>query len=119
MKRIYFVLFGIALMMSSCVTTYDSAHLKSVYQSQMYGSKKGKTLMEKIPIYFNESEVPFEFTVTSYCSYRPFTVPIFRPEKKVITKKFYKIAVKTAENEKGDAVIIDSTYEFRVIKAKK
>ena len=119
MKKTLFVLLGLALMMSSCVATYDVAHQKSVYQAQMDGSKNSKALMEKIPIFFTEKEVPSEFTVISYCAYQPLHIPIIRPAKKALTKKLYKKAVTTANKLHGDAVIIDTDYEFRVVKLKK
>ncbi len=74
--------------------------------------------MEKIPIYFSDVEVEKAFTVIDYCTYEPLTIPIFRTEKKVLNKKFYKKAVKEADDLHGDAVIIDTKNSFRVIKFK-
>ena len=104
--------------MSSCMSTYDVTHQKSIYEAQMSSSRSGKALMEKIPVFYSEKDVPYDFSVVSYGVYKPLTIPIFRSEKKVLTKKFYTKAVKSAEHQNGNAVIIDSFNTFRVIKKK-
>ena len=111
------LLLGLGMMMSSCMSTYDVRQQTNVYQEQMSGNRN-KALMERIPIFFSDLEVGREFTVIDYCSYEPLTIPILRPEKKVLRKKFYKKAVKKAEDLHGDAVIIDTKNSFRVIKYK-
>jgi len=105
-------------MMTSCMSTYDVTHQKSLYQAQMTGNAKSQALMERIPIYFSDIEVGKEFTVIDYCCYEPLTIPLLRPEKKVLKKKLYKKAVSTAEKLNGDAIIIDTKNSFRVIKFK-
>ena len=112
------LLLGLSMMTTSCMSTYDVSHQKNVYQAQMTGNKKSQSLMERIPIFFSDTEVGREFTVIDICSYEPLTIPILRPEKKVLKKKFYKKAVKEAEDLHGDAVIIDTKNCFRVIKFK-
>lgn len=111
------LLLSLSMMTTSCMSTYDVNHQKNVYHEQM-SSKKNQALMEKLPIYFSDLEVGKEFTVIDICSYEPLTIPILRPEKKVLKKKFYKKAVKKAEDLHGDAVIIDTKNSFRVIKYK-
>lgn len=112
------ILWGLSMATTSCVTTYDVNHQKDVYRAQMSENAKSKALMEKIPVYFSDTEVGKEFTVLDYCTYEPLVIPILRPERKPLTKKLYKKAVTTAENLKGDAVIIDTKNSFRVIKLK-
>ena len=116
MKKVCILFLGLALMMSSCVATYDVTHQRSLYEAQMNGSKDGKVLMDKIPIYYSEEDVQKAFTVVDYCAYQPLHIPILRPAKKALKKKLYKKAVITAEKLHGDAVIIDTPNEFRVIK---
>ena len=120
MKRfVYAAMFLLGLsMMTSCMSTYNVSHLKSVYESQMTASKSSRALMEKIPIYFSDMEVGKAFTVTDYYTYQPLTIPVLRPEKKVLKKNFYRKAVNKAEHLKGDAIIIDTKNSFRVIKFK-
>lgn len=112
------LLLGLSIMATSCMSTYDVSHQKSLYEAQMTSNKKTKALLEKLPIYFSESEVGRNFNVMYYCSYEPLTIPVLRPEKKVLKNKFYKKAVSTAETLNGDAVIIDTKNSFRVIKWK-
>lgn len=112
------LLLGLSMMATSCMTTYDVSHQKSLYESQMTSNKKSKALMERVPVYFSEAEIGRKFTVMYYCSFEPLTIPILHSEKKVLNKKFYKKAVETAESLNGDAVIIDTKNSFRVIKMK-
>lgn len=112
------LLLGLSMLTTSCMSTYDVNHQKNVYQAQMTGNQKNQALMGKVPIYFSDVEVGKAFTVIDYCSYEPLTIPILRPEKKVLKKNLYKKAVKTAEGLHGDAVIIDTKNSFRVIKMK-
>ena len=112
------LLLGLSMITTSCMSTYEVNHQKKVYQEQMSEGRRSKALMEKIPIYFSDVEVEKAFTVIDYCSYEPLTIPILRPEKKVLNKKFYKKAVNKADDLHGDAVIIDTKNSFRVIKFK-
>lgn len=121
MKKILYaavLLLGLSMVATSCMTTYDVSHQKSLYEAQMTSNKRSKALMEKVPVYFSEAEVGQKFAVMYYCSYEPLVIPILHPEKKVLTNKFYKKAVSTAEKLNGDGVIIDTKNAFRVIKLK-
>ena len=102
--------------MSSCVETYEVTHQRALYEAQMNGSEDRKVLMDKIPIYYSEKDVQKTFTIIDYCAYKPLHIPILRPTKKALKKKLYKKAVTTAEKLNGDAVIIDTHNEFRVIR---
>lgn len=112
------LLLGLGMMTTSCMSTYDVNHQKKTYEAQMTENKKNRSLMEKVPIYFSDVEVGKAFAVIDYCSYEPLAIPIIRPEKKVLNKKYYTKAVKKAEKLQGDAIIIDTKNSFRVIKFK-
>lgn len=112
------LLLGLSMMATSCMSTYNVNHQKSVYEAQMTGSVKTQVIMDKIPIYYSDAEVGKKFTVMYYCSYEPLTIPILRTERSVLQNSFYKKAVTTAEKLQGDAIIIDTKNSFRIIKTK-
>lgn len=114
MKKLFIIgLFSFSLM-SCTLTSYMSNELSSNYQLKM-NSKKEKALVDKIPIYLSENEVQREFTVVSINTYHPIVLPVIGNRKKVVLEGLYKKAVKTAEDQKGNAVIIIGDSHFKVI----
>ena len=114
MKKI--VLIGLVAfsLMSCTLTSYMSNELSSNYQLQMT-SKKEKALVEKISIYMSEKEIQGEFKVKSVNTYNPIVLPIIGNRKKIILEKLYKKAVKAAEDQNGNAIIIVDDSHFKII----
>jgi hypothetical protein len=117
MKKI--VLIGIvALSFMSCtLTSYMSGDLSSNYQLKMT-SKKDKALVEKIPVFFCDKEVIGEFTVKSINTYTPIVLPVIGNRKKVVSERLYKKAVRTAQDQNGNAVLITDDSHFKVLTVK-
>jgi len=110
-----FLIIAIAVASTSCtLTTFVEKDLSLNYQLNMT-SKKEKALVEKIPIYLTEKVVPKEFVVKSINIYSPYVLPVIGNRKKVVISNFYKKAVKAAEEQKGDAVLIVDDSHFKVI----
>lgn len=113
------VLIGImAFAFTSCtLTSYLGNDLSSNYQLKMR-SKKDKALVEKIPVYLSEKEIPSEFTVKSINTYNPIVLPVIGNRKKAVSERLYKKAVKAAQNQNGNAVLILDEAHFKVLTIK-
>lgn len=117
MKKI--VLIGlIAFSFMSCtLTSYMANDLSSNYQLKMT-SKKEKALVEKIPVYLSEKEIQGEFTVKSFNTYNPIVLPVIGNRKKAVSERLFKKAVKAAEEQKGNAILIIDDSHFKVLTLK-
>ena len=103
--------------MSCTVTSYIEKDMSMNYELKMK-SKKDVALFEKVHVYLSEKEIPGEFTVKSLNMYKPIVLPVIGDRVKTITDNLYKKAVKTAEDQKGDAVLIVDESHFKVLKMK-
>lgn len=105
--------------LSSCsVKTFSTTELDSNYKLKMT-SQKEKNLAAKIKVFASEEEVPKSFDVISVNRYQPFVLPWpFGNYDKTVKKNLYQRAVKTADKQKGDAVIIVDETHFKIIKFK-
>lgn len=115
-KLLLIGLIGVSFM-SCTVTTYMSNDLSSNYQLKMT-SKKERVLVEKIPVYMSEKDIPGEFIVKSINAYSPIVLPVIGNRKKAISEHLYKKAVKTAQDQNGNAVLIMDEAHFKVITVK-
>lgn len=114
MKKIVLIGFIAFWFMSCTLTSYMTTDLSSNYQLKMT-SKKEKVLVEKIPVYLSEKEIQGEFTVKSINTYSPIVLPVIGNRKKVVSERLYKKAVKAAEEQKGNAILIMDDSHFKVI----
>ncbi len=117
MKKLFVVFIGAVAFTSCTVTTFLQKDFKSNYDLSM-SSKKELAMAKSIPVYLSEREVPTEFTVKSINSYSPIVLPIIGNRKKTVTKSLYKKAVKTANSQGGNGVIICDDFHFKVIEMK-
>lgn len=79
---------------------------------------KKKEIYEKIDIFLTDDAVNRPFEVIAFGAYTPLIVPIFHPEKKILEQNLYFKAARRAYNLNGDAIIVDSKNNFRVLKYK-
>ena len=122
MKKVFSV-WSMAMLVAMCVgfsscamKTYTTTELDSNYKLKMTG-KKEQVLLEKIKVFTSEKDVGKSFEVISVNRYQPFTLPwpLGNFNKKV-KQTLYEKAVKEAENQKGDAIIIVDNTHFKVIR---
>lgn len=112
------LMIAIAIASTSCtLTTFVEKDLSMNYELRMT-SKNEKALFEKIPIYLTEKEVPKEFVVKSINVYSPIVLPVIGDRKKAVIASLYKKAVKAADDQKGNAVLIIDDSHFKVLKFK-
>jgi hypothetical protein len=117
MKKI-FVIIAIVIASTSCtLTTFVEKDLALNYELNMT-SKKEKVLLEKIPVYLSEKDIPKDFVVKSINVYNPHVLPIIGNRKKTIISHLYKKTVKAVEKQKGDAALIIDDSHFKVLKFK-
>jgi len=117
MKKLIIIV-AIAITASSCtLTTYIEKDMSMNYELNMK-SKKDVAIFEKVHVYLSEKEIPGEFTVKSLNTYSPIVLPVIGNRVKAVTQRLYKKAVKAAEDQKGDAVLIIDDSHFKVLKMK-
>ena len=82
--------------------------------------KKKKVVYENIEIFMNEDEVKRDFEVIAYGRYTPIQSPlgILRPESRSLEHNLFYKAAKMANDNKCNAVIIDTKNDFRIIRYK-
>ena len=115
MKKLIIIV-AIAITASSCtITTYIEKDMSMNYELNMK-SKRDLATIEKVHVYLSEKEIPGEFIVKSLNTYSPIVLPIIGNRVKAITQRLYKKAVKTAQDQKGDAVLITDDTHFKVLK---
>lgn len=108
----------LALFLSSCsLTTFTTSDLSSNYELGMTG-KKEKALKEKIPVYLSEKQISSGFSIISVNRYTPWVLPVLGNVNKKIKKHLYEKAVKTAEKQGGNAVLIVDDTHFKVLSVK-
>ena len=113
-----FILAIVVLALTSCtLTTYLEKDLAMNYELKMT-SKNEKALFEKVTVYVSEKDIKGEFTVVSLNTYSPIVLPVIGNRKKVVTAALYKKAVKTADNQKANAVMILDEAHFKVLRVK-
>ena len=117
MKKTVVIVAVMISAMSCTVTSYIEKDMSMNYELKMK-SKKDVALFEKVHVYLSEKEIPGEFTVKSINMYNPIVLPVIGDRVKTITDNLYKKAVKTAEDQKGDAVLIVDESHFKVLKMK-
>ena len=115
MKKLIIIV-AIAITASSCtITTYIEKDMSMNYELNMK-SKRDLATIEKVHVYLSEKEIPGEFIVKSLNTYSPIVLPVIGNRIKVITQRLYKKTVKTAQDQKGDAVLITDDTHFKVLK---
>lgn len=108
----------VAIATASCtVTSFIEKDMAMNYELSMT-SKSEKALFEKIPVYLSEKDVPKEFLVKSFNMYNPLVLPVIGDRKKAIINNLYRKAVKEADDQKGNAVLIVDDSHFKVLKFK-
>lgn len=132
MKKIVFVcgvLLSLGLGSCSTVGTLPKEKLETMYEKRVKKTsifnklffndhKKKPIIYENVAVYFDENAVGRPFETIIFGSYTPMIIPILRPEKNSLEHNLLYKAARTAYKKGGDAVIIDSKNNFRVIKYK-
>lgn len=120
MKTIkYCLLFLLGLgMLSSCAySVYPVSDLNRKYESAMQTVEE-LTAKSQVHIYLSESEVPGDYELISFVNWHPvIAIPLIAPDGSQRLKKFYKKAVLKAAELGGNAIIVTSIGEFKVINA--
>ena len=117
MRKTVVIVSAMIFAMSCTITSYIEKDMSMNYELKMK-SKKDVALFEKVHVYLSEKEIPGDFTVKSLNMYNPIVLPVIGDRVKTITDNLYKKAVKTAEDQKGDAVLIVDESHFKVLKMK-
>lgn len=121
MKKLYFSVLCIAAaaLLSSCAhSVYPLDALYSNYNSRMR-SPEELAIKANVWIYFNEKDIPSEYTIISVNTYSPFCLLPFKGIRvKKVNKLFLEQAVKQADKEGGNAVLIRGGGFFYVINMK-
>jgi len=113
------ILLALCVGFSSCsIKTFTTTEMESNYKLKMT-SKKELVLVEKIKVFTSEEAIKQSFEVISINRYQPFVLPwpLGNRDKKM-KQNIYEKAVKKADDQKGDAVIIINESYFKVIKFK-
>lgn len=132
MKKIVLVcgvLLSLGLGSCSTVGTLPKEKLETMYEKRVKKTsifnklffndhKKKPIIYENVAVYFDENAVGRPFETIIFGSYTPMIIPILRPEKNSLEHNLLYKAARTAYKKGGDAVIIDSKNNFRVIKYK-
>lgn len=132
MKKIVLVcgvLLSLGLSSCSTVGTLPKEKLETMYEKRVKKTsifnklffndhKKKPIIYENVAVYFDENAVGRPFETIIFGSYTPMIIPILRPEKNSLEHNLLYKAARTAYKKGGDAVIIDSKNNFRVIKYK-
>ena len=108
----------VVLGLTSCtLTTYLEKDLAMNYELKMT-SKNERALFEKVTVFVSEKDIKGEFTVVSLNTYSPIVLPVIGNRKKVVTAALYKKAVKAADDQKGNAILIMDEAHFKVLRVK-
>jgi len=121
MKKLYFsfLFMAAAVLLSSCAhSVYPLDLLYSNYNNRMR-SPEDLTIKANVWIYFSEKDIPGEYTIISANNYSPFCFLPFKGIRvKKMNKRFLEQAVKQADKEGGNAVLIQSAGFFYVLTLK-
>lgn len=118
-KLIYLSLLCAVVCLSSCNhAVYPTKTLQNTYELGMT-SKHEIATMAKIQVFLSDKDIVKPFDVISINTYRPLlTIPILAPYESSMRKNFYKAAIKKAEDQLGDAIIITGIGQYKVLKYK-
>lgn len=117
MKYLYFsFVCAAALLFAGCAqSVYPLESMYANYNNRMQ-SKEDLALKANVWIYFNEKDIPCPYTVISSNTYNPFVLLPFHGLKvKKMNKKFLEQAVRQADKEGGNAVLVKSAGFFYVL----
>lgn len=118
MKKLYFsfLCMAAAVLLSSCAhSVYPLDALYSNYNSRMR-SQEELAIKANVWIYFNEKDIPGEYSIISANTYSPFCLLPFKGIRvKKMNKRFLEQAVKQADKEGGNAVLIQGGGFFYVL----
>ena len=121
MKKIYFsfLCMAVAVLLSSCAhSVYPLDLLYSNYDSRMR-SPEDLAIKANVWIYFNEKDIPGEYSIISANTYSPFCfLPFQGIRVKKMNKLFLEQAVKQADKEGGNAVLVQGSGIFYVLNMK-
>ena len=107
-----------AFTLASCsFQIYSAKQLAENYELRM-NTKEELEVKSKVKIFLNEKDINGEYTVISYVTYSPFSLPIVMSTQKQITKKFYEKAVMKAHELGGNGIIIVGGGYCKVIHLK-
>lgn len=117
MKHLYFPLLCVAaVVLTGCAhSIYPLESMYTNYNNRMR-SLEELQLKANVWIYFNEKDIPCDYTIISANTYNPFTLLPFHSLKvKKMNKKFLEQAVKKADEEGGNAILVQSAGFFYVL----
>ncbi len=121
MKKIYFsvLCMAVAMLLSSCAhSVYPLDLLYTNYDSRMR-SPEDLAIKANVWIYFNEKDIPGEYSIISANTYSPFCfLPFQGIRVKKMNKRFLEQAVKQADKEGGNAVLVQGGGIFYVLNMK-
>lgn len=117
MKHFYFPLLCVAAMaISSCShSIYPLESMYANYTNRMR-SPEELTIKSNVWIYFNEKDIPGEYNIISSNTYNPFSLLPFKSIKvKKMNKKFLSEAVKQADKQGGNAILVKAAGFYYVL----
>lgn len=117
MKHVYFLLLCVAaIAFTGCAhSVYPLESMYANYNNRMR-SQEELTIKANVWIYFNEKEIPCAYSIISANTYKPFSLFPFRSViVKKMNKKFLEQAVKQADKEGGNAILVQSAGIFYVL----
>lgn len=117
MKHVYFSLLCVAaLVLTGCAhSVYPLESLYANYNNRMR-SRDELELKANVWIYFNEKDIPCAYNIISANTYNPPTfLPFHGIKVKKMNKKFLEQAVKQADKEGGNAILVQSAGFFYVL----
>lgn len=121
MKKIYFsfLCMAVAVLLSSCAhSVYPLDLLYSNYDSRMR-NPEDLAIKANVWIYFNEKDIPGDYSIISANTYSPFCfLPFQGIRVKKMNKLFLEQAVKQADKEGGNAVLVQGSGIFYVLNMK-
>lgn len=120
MKKVYFSLLCLAaIAFCSCShSVYPLDTMYGQYNNRMRSSAE-LALKSNIWIYFTENEIPCEYDIISANTYHPITLLPFNSIRvKKMNKRFLEQAVKQADKEGGNAVLIQGGGFYFVLNMK-
>ena len=107
---------GLGFMLSSCAIQTPIAKMEKNYEKRMSTSEE-LNAKARVKVFYNEKDVPCDYSVLSLIKYKPLTMPIFMPEKGKMNKKFIKKAVLKADEIGANAIIIQGMGFAKAISA--
>ncbi len=117
MKHVYFLLLCVAaIAFTGCAhSVYPLESMYANYNNRMR-SQEDLALKANVWIYFNEKDIHGEYNIISANTYNPFTfLPFHSLKVKKMNKKFLEQAVKQADKEGGNAILVQSAGFFYVL----